>query len=138
MHQQLSLPAPRRVGVEAGVGVREDAGEAAARPRYRPISVPSPGPGRGAHAVLAFTPPQPFSRDKTSSQAGRDGRWGWGSMLMCIMGSWDQDGVLLWTCSLGFQFPLETASCILECFPPIATNFPDAFFHLMWQVRRSL
>lgn len=71
VHQQLSLPAPHWVGVEAGVGVREDVGEAATRPRYCPVSVPSPGPGHGAHAVLAFTPPQPFSRDKTSSQAGR-------------------------------------------------------------------
>lgn len=63
VHQQLSLPAPRRV--EARVGV----GEGAARARYRPVSVPSPGPG--THAVLAFTPPQPFSRDKTNGQAGQ-------------------------------------------------------------------
>lgn len=68
VHQQLSLPAPRWVGVEVGVGIGEDVGEAAACPCYRPVSVPSPGPG--THAVLAFTPPQPFSRDKTNSQAG--------------------------------------------------------------------
>lgn len=70
VHQQLSLPAPRGVGVEVGVGVGEDVGEAAAYPRYCPVSVPSPGPGHGTHAVLAFTPPQPFSRDKTNGQAG--------------------------------------------------------------------
>lgn len=64
VHQQLSLPAPHWVGVEVGVGV----GEAAAGPRHRPVSVPSPGPG--THAVLAFTPPQPFSWDKTNGQAG--------------------------------------------------------------------
>ena len=71
VHQQLSLPAPHRVGVEVGVGVGEDVGEAATCPCYRPVSVPSPGPGHGTHAVLAFTPPQPFSRDKTSGQAGQ-------------------------------------------------------------------
>lgn len=69
VHQQLSLPAPQWVGVEVGVGIGEDVGEAAARPSYHPVSVPSPGPGQGAHAVLAFTPPQPFSRDKTNGQA---------------------------------------------------------------------
>lgn len=63
VHQQLSLPVPH--WVEARVGV----GEGAARTRYCPVSVPSPGPG--THAVLAFTPPQPFSRDKTNGQAGQ-------------------------------------------------------------------
>lgn len=60
VHQQLSLPAPHGVGVwvEVGVGV----GEAATCPRRQPVSVPSPGPG--AHAVLAFVPPQPFSQGK--------------------------------------------------------------------------
>lgn len=67
VHQQLSLPAPHWVGVEVGVGV----GEAATCPWYRPVSVPSPGPGHGTHAVLAFTPPQPFIRDKTNGQAGQ-------------------------------------------------------------------
>lgn len=70
VHQQLSLPAPHWVGVEAGVGVGEDVGDVATCPCYRPISVPSPGPGHGTHAVLAFTPPQPFSRDETNGQAG--------------------------------------------------------------------
>lgn len=63
VHQQLSLPVPH--WVEARVGV----GEGAAGTRYCPVSVPSPGPG--THAVLAFTPPQPFSRDKTNGQAGQ-------------------------------------------------------------------
>lgn len=67
VHQQLSLPAPH--WVEACVGVGEDGGEGAACPRYCPVSVPCPGPG--THAVLAFTPPQPFSRDKTNGQAGQ-------------------------------------------------------------------
>lgn len=70
VHQQLSLPAPHWVGVEVGGGVGHDVGQAATCPRYRAVSVPSPGPGQGTHAVLAFSPPQPFSRDKTIGQAG--------------------------------------------------------------------
>lgn len=74
VHQQLSLPAPGCVGVEVGVGVGEDVGEAGACPHTCPVSVPSPGPGHGTQAVLAFTPPQPFSQDRTTGQAGHSHR----------------------------------------------------------------
>ena len=69
VHQQLPLPGPGWVGVQVGVGVWEDVGSQAggAQPRGRPVSVPSPGPGYGTLAVLAFTPPQPFSRDRTTT-----------------------------------------------------------------------
>jgi hypothetical protein len=71
VHQQLPLPGPGGVGVQVGVGVWEDVGGQAsgAQPRGRPVSVPSPGPGYGTLAVLAFTPPQPFSRDRTTIAA---------------------------------------------------------------------
>lgn len=67
MHQEFPLPAPHRV--QACVGVGEDVVEGAACPSYRPVSVPSPGPG--THAVLAFTPSQPFSWDRINGEAGQ-------------------------------------------------------------------